>query len=206
MILQVTVFCILSIPIIWVSAPSLRRPASHGFARCFAFETILALFLLNAKHWFDSPVFSLRQSLSWFFLMVAIVFVIWGVVLLRYIGGGLGGETTAATTTPTTSKTTSTKEQAQESTPLFEWENTNRLVTTGIFKYIRHPMYSSLFFLAWGIVLKSITPVTIALGVVATVAVLFTAKADEAEMIERFGQEYQDYLAQTQARFVPFLL
>lgn len=141
MIHQLIIFCILSVPLIWISSPSLYRPASHGFARFFAFEIILALFVLNARHWFDSPLFGLQQSASWSFLMAALILVVWGVVLLRRVGGGLSGdERSAATTTSTISKKTTkeqahesvTKEQVQESTPLFEWENTNRPVTTGV--------------------------------------------------------------------------
>ncbi len=37
---------------------------------------------------------------------------------------------------------------------LFKFEKTTELVTTGIFKYIRHPLYSSLIFLTWGIYFK----------------------------------------------------
>ena len=37
---------------------------------------------------------------------------------------------------------------------LFKFEKTTELVTSGIFKYIRHPLYSSLIFLTWGIYFK----------------------------------------------------
>jgi protein-S-isoprenylcysteine O-methyltransferase Ste14 len=34
-------------------------------------------------------------------------------------------------------------------------EKTTILVTTGAYRYIRHPLYSSLLFLAWGIFFKA---------------------------------------------------
>ena len=34
---------------------------------------------------------------------------------------------------------------------LYQFEQTTELVDKGIFKYIRHPLYSSLIFLTWGI-------------------------------------------------------
>ncbi|MCK7540462.1 MAG: hypothetical protein MZV63_61010 [Marinilabiliales bacterium] len=48
---------------------------------------------------------------------------------------------------------------------LFRFEKTTELVTSGIYRYIRHPMYSSLLLLAWGIWLKQ--PLAATLPVVA---------------------------------------
>ena len=47
----------------YLSRASLRVPGSHGFYRFFAWECILALFLLNVKVWFQKP-FSWYQLLS----------------------------------------------------------------------------------------------------------------------------------------------
>ena len=156
---------------------------SHGFPRFFAFEAVLALIVLNAPHWFVSP-FAAQQIFSWILLILSIVLVVWGVILLRRLGRS---------------------RPATDGSPEFEWENTERLVTTGIYRYIRHPMYSSLLFLAWGALLKSVSLVTLILAGVATLALAFTAKAEEAENITRFGVEYRNYMRRTK-RFVPFLL
>ncbi|WP_459873537.1 methyltransferase family protein, partial [Endothiovibrio diazotrophicus] len=152
-------FFVLSIPIVWWSRRSLLHPSSHGFPRFFAFEAILALVILNAPYWFSDP-FGIQQLASWLLLAFSIVLVVWGVVLLRQRG--------------------KTRPTAADS-PQFEWENTERLVTTGIYRHIRHPMYSSLLFLAWGALLKSPTPTTFLLTAIATVALWFTARAEEAE-------------------------
>jgi len=182
-LIRVAVFGALSVPIVWVSRRSLRHPKSHGFSRFFAFEAILALVVLNAPRWFADP-FSARQIVSWLFLSVSLVFVVWGLVLLRSRGGF---------------------DPAAEASPAFEWENTDRLVTSGIYRYIRHPMYSSLLFLAWGAFLKSATATTLVLAGLASVALAATAKAEEAENLIRFGREYQNYMMRTR-RFVPFVL
>lgn len=89
--------------------------------------------------------------------------------------------------------------------PASDRGSTERLVTTGIYRHIRHPMYSSLLFLAWGAFLKSVTIDTLILSVLASLALLSTAKTEEAENVARFGQEYRDYMERTR-RFVPFLL
>jgi len=88
---------------------------------------------------------------------------------------------------------------------MFEWENTERLVTTGIYRYIRHPMYSSLLFLAWGAFLKSVSITTFVLTGVATLSLVAAAKAEEEENVTRFGQAYKVYMKRTR-RFVPFVL
>lgn len=116
--------------------------------------------------------------------MLSIILVVWGVVLLRF-----KGESAA---------------RSEDST-MFEWEHTEKLVTTGIYKYIRHPMYSSLLFLAWGSLLKSVTIGTLLLTGVATLALIATAKTEEAENLARFGEEYRNYMRRTRL-FVPFLL
>ena len=181
--IRLVVYAVLSVPIVWVSRRSLRRPAAHGFWRFFAFEAILGLIVLNVPHGFRRPL-DFLQIASWVFLTVSLLFVVWGFVLLRRLGGFR----------PTA-----------EAEPPFEWEKTGRLVTTGIYHYIRHPMYSSLLFLAWGVVVKFVTPATLTLGAVASLAVLAAAKAEEAENLARFGDEYREYMRRTR-RFVPFLL
>ena len=46
---------------------------------------------------------------------------------------------------------------------------------------------------------------TLVLAAVATLAMATTAKVEEAENVNRFGQEYKDYMKRTR-RFVPFVL
>jgi len=181
--IRTAVFALFSVPIAWISRRSLLRPSAHGFYRFFAFEAILALLVLNVPYWFVRP-FGAGQLASWLLLSVSAVFVVWGYVLLRRLGGFRPSVEVSST---------------------FEWEKTGRLVTTGIYGYIRHPMYSSLLFLAWGAVLKSVTMGTLVLGLGASLALMATAKAEETENLTRFGDEYRGYM-QRSRRFIPFLL
>ena len=182
-VLRLIVFVIGSFVIIWVSRRSLCRPRSHGFPRLFAFEAILALIIINSPHWFVSPL-STTQLVSWLFLALSILLVVWGFALLRRLGEFVlpSGES-----------------------PIDEWESTRILVTNGIYRYIRHPMYSSLLFLAWGAFLKSVTTSTFVLTCLATLALYVTAKFEEAENLARFGDEYRQYMRQTRL-FVPFFM
>lgn len=181
--IRIAVFALLSVPIVWVSRRSLFHPSAHGFHRFFAFEAILALLVINVPHWFVRP-FETRQLVSWLLLSLSVIFVVWGYLLLRRLGGF---------------------RPSAEASPAFEWEQTGQLVTIGIYRFVRHPMYASLLFLAWGAVLKSVTISTLLLGLAASLALMATARAEESENLARFGEEYRAYMRHTR-RFVPFLL
>jgi protein-S-isoprenylcysteine O-methyltransferase Ste14 len=179
----ILIFGILSVPIILLSWRSLAHPRSHGFARFFAFEAVLGLLVLNALDWFVNPL-GLLQLASWLLLTASLVCLIWGLALLRSVGGF---------------------DPQAELDASFAWERTGALVSRGIFRYIRHPMYASLLYLTWGAYLKDPTIGALALAAVATVALFFTARAEEAENLVRFGEKYKDYMAATK-RFIPFIL
>ena len=77
------------------------------------------------------------------------------------------------------------------------FENTTRLVTTGLYHYVRHPMYGSLLFLGWGMFLKSINLGSIILIIIIIVALYITCKVEEKEMKKKFGEEYRVYMKET---------
>ena len=176
-------FALGSALLILVSRKTLLRVYSHGFYRFFAWECILALVILNFPHWTLEP-FSPHQIISWFFLMTSLSLVIHGARLLKLIG-----------------KPDSNRPDHE----LLAFEKTTRLVTVGAYKYIRHPLYSSLLFLAWGAFFKD--PVSLPgllLALTASFFLVLTAKSDESECLRHFGEDYQTYMLKTK-RFVPFL-
>lgn len=176
-------FAGLSIPIIYVSRASLRAPGSHGFYRFFAWEFILALVLLNIPVWFRDP-FTWHQVISWVLLFVCFVPLAFGVRTLITRGRPV--------------------EHREDDASLLAFEKTSTLVTTGIYHYIRHPLYSSLLIVAWGVFFKDPSWLGGLLTLAATLALIATAKADEAECIRFFGPAYQRYMERTRM-FVPFL-
>ena len=176
-------FLILSAGLIYISRASLRAPRSHGFYRFFAWECILTLFLLNVDVWFQTPL-AWYQLISWLLLFMCLVPLIFGVRTLRSRGQPVA--------------------QREAEPQLLAFEKTSSLVTTGIYHYIRHPLYSSLLLLTWGIYFKALTWPGLILAVAATVLLFATAKADEAECLRFFGTPYQEYLKRSK-RFVPFV-
>jgi protein-S-isoprenylcysteine O-methyltransferase Ste14 len=175
-------FIVGSAVLVYVSRASLRAPRSHGFYRFFAWEFMWGLFLLNVDGWFRDP-FSAPQLVSWLCLGVSGFLVVHGVYLLRRLG----------------------RPDAQRAdTPMIGFEKTTTLVTDGAYRYIRHPLYSSLFFLTWGIFFKNPAWLGGGLAAAATLLLVMTAKADEAECVRFFGSVYQAYMQRTKM-FVPFL-
>ena len=180
---NIAVFLVGTLALLYVSRRSLLRPRSHGFHRFFAWELMLALFLLNVSDCFSDPL-AWHQAISWFLLIVCIIPLLLGVHGLR----GSGRPDPGKRTEP----------------ELLSFERTTRLVTNGIFKYIRHPLYSSLFVLDWGIFFKEPSPAGFVLAMSASLFLILTARTDEAECIATFGQQYRQYMQHTRM-FIPYV-
>jgi protein-S-isoprenylcysteine O-methyltransferase Ste14 len=168
--------------LVYISWSSLAVPGTHGFYRFFAWEAILGLTVLNMHRWFHAP-FSWHQLISWPLLVISAVLVIDGARLLRKMG-----ET----------------DERRDDVPLVGIEKTTRLVTEGSYRYIRHPLYSSLLFLAWGIFFKAPSGLGILLLLAATLFLFATARVEEEENLRYFGEQYREYMRRTKM-FIPFL-
>ncbi len=186
-IFQALLFIAGSAGIVYVSRKPLLHPGSHGFFRFFAWEAILALAVLNLPVWFRDP-FSLAQVISWLLLVVSAFLVIHGVHLLDVVG-----------------KAGTRARESGAGEANYEFENTSRLVRVGAYRFIRHPLYASLLYLAWGIYMKQPASLPgLALALAATAFLWLTARADEEECKRSFGDEYVEYMKQTRM-FIPFV-
>jgi protein-S-isoprenylcysteine O-methyltransferase Ste14 len=93
---------------------------------------------------------------------------------------------------------------SREDPTLFSFEKTTELVETGLYKYIRHPLFGSLLFLTWGIFLKHITVGLFLIALFASVMFYMTSRMDEKECVAYFGEAYRDYMKRTKM-FIPFV-
>lgn len=86
-----------------------------------------------------------------------------------------------------------------------ELRKNHRLVTSGIYKSIRHPMYTAIFVytLAQALLLANWVAGP---GCLVVFTLMFVSRlhAEERMMRERFGQQYEDYAARTK-RLIPGL-
>jgi protein-S-isoprenylcysteine O-methyltransferase Ste14 len=181
-LLQIILFLLGTIALAVISRKSLLRVRSHGFYRFFAWEILLVMFLLNAQGWFHNPL-AWHQLISWILLFFSLVLVVLGVRTLRAAG----------------------RQDAGRSDPsLLGMEKTSRLVTTGVYRYVRHPLYSSLLFLGWGMAFKSPSWLDAGLALLCTFFLIATARIEERENVDYFGDEYVEYIARSKM-FVPFV-
>jgi protein-S-isoprenylcysteine O-methyltransferase Ste14 len=171
----IIIFAICTITIVWFSWwVSLRQRRYHGIFRFFAFESILVLILLNCPVWFKDP-FSLHQIISWILLILSILVAVIGFQTFYSRGK-----------------------------PKDQMEDTSRLITNGLYKYIRHPMYLSLILVGFGVLAKDCGYLQWLFAVINFVAIILTAKAEEKEMMVKFGDDYREYMKRTKM-FIPFV-
>lgn len=180
---KIIIIIVISIPIIILSWRTLFNVKSHGFYRFFGWEGILWLAISNYKYWFEDP-FNFQQMASWICLGYATYLVVAGFIEMHGKGKA---------------------DKSREADTLYQFEKTTELVDTGIFKYIRHPLYSSLIFLTWGILFKNVNTPLIIIAVASTVFFYLTSITDEKECISYFGDKYSEYMKRTK-RFVPFIV
>jgi protein-S-isoprenylcysteine O-methyltransferase Ste14 len=154
---------------------TLLRSHPYRFTRFLAFESLLGIIFLNAAAWFRNPL-SFQQIISWLFLIGSLFLALHGFYLLRYKGNPAG-----------------------------DFEDTTTLIRTGAFRYIRHPLYTSLILFGLGGFLKNPSTLGGILLAILNLGVFLTARIEEKHNLERFGEDYRRYCNETK-RFIPFLI
>lgn len=89
-------------------------------------------------------------------------------------------------------------------TPVSATRKEHKLVTNGIYRYIRHPLYTfgSFMFISFGMMADSWF--IAALGILTFILMAIRTPKEEANLIEKFGDEYREYMKRT-GRFLPKL-
>ncbi|MCC6297801.1 MAG: isoprenylcysteine carboxylmethyltransferase family protein [Anaerolineales bacterium] len=89
-------------------------------------------------------------------------------------------------------------------TPTSATRKEHKLVTRGIYKYIRHPLYTigSTFIISFGMMADNWFIAL--LGALAFIGMAIRTPKEEANLISKFGDEYRDYMKRT-GRFLPKL-
>ena len=89
-------------------------------------------------------------------------------------------------------------------TPVSTTRKEHKLATNGIYHWIRHPLYTigSSFIVSFGLIADNWF--IIALGILAFIVMAIRTPKEEANLIEKFGDEYREYMKHT-GRFFPKL-
>ena len=143
-------------------------------ARAFSFVFVLGTVGVNLRPWFRAP-FAPLHILSWALLLGSLGLAVHGFILLSVIGRPQG-----------------------------RIDQTTVLVTVGAYRYLRHPLYASLLLLAWGAFLKQPSLPGTVLAAAATASLIATARAEEAELSQKFGSAYAEYRKSTKM-FIPYV-
>ena len=88
--------------------------------------------------------------------------------------------------------------------PSLEIRKEHKLVTHGIYRYIRHPLYTigSSLIISFGMMADNWFIAMF--GVLAFILMAIRTPKEEANLIEKFGDEYREYMKHT-GRFLPKL-
>lgn len=89
-------------------------------------------------------------------------------------------------------------------TPTSATRAEHKLVTSGPYRWVRHPLYTvgASLFISFGMIADSWF--IAALGILAFIAMAIRTPKEEANLIEKFGDEYRQYMRRT-GRFLPKL-
>jgi protein-S-isoprenylcysteine O-methyltransferase Ste14 len=181
-VIEVVVFVAGSAGILAMSWRALHVPGAHGRLRFLAFECVLALVLVEARRWFVRPL-APHQLVSWLLLAVSAFLALHGFDLLHRLGR---------------------PDAAHGKSTDLSFERTSVLVTSGAYRWIRHPLYASALCAVWGAFFKGPSWVGAVLAGAATLLLATTARAEEKENVEKFGTAYLEYARRTW-RFIPFV-
>ncbi|MGC9312546.1 MAG: methyltransferase family protein [Sediminispirochaetaceae bacterium] len=76
-------------------------------------------------------------------------------------------------------------------------ENAGRLVTEGLYRYIRHPQYAGFLLLSIGVLFEWVSVLLMLMWPVLAVQYTRLARREEAELEEKFGSHWYEYKAKT---------
>ena len=85
------------------------------------------------------------------------------------------------------------------------WHKTyhGQLVTGGIFKHIRHPHYTSLLIIGFGLALFFYSLAALLISLIAVPIMILSIIDEEKQLIRQYGQEYRKYMKKVPWRIIP---
>ncbi|MBN1923870.1 MAG: isoprenylcysteine carboxylmethyltransferase family protein [Nanoarchaeota archaeon] len=76
-------------------------------------------------------------------------------------------------------------------------DEVNKVITTGIFKYLRHPVYAGIVYMNIGFIFFFRSLVLIPLIVFFSLLWYYEARYEEQVLIRKFGAKYKNYMKKT---------
>ena len=158
---------------------AIRREGTPLFAlRILSFLLLLGLlaaYLANPL-WMRSMQVPLPGWLRWAGFALALL----SLALLAWTEGALGAQWSAQ----------------------LQMRNQHRLITSGPYAHVRHPLYTSILGLGLGLALLTVHVLLVVFAILAPVGVMVRAPKEEQMLLERFGEAYRTYMQAT-GRYLP---
>ena len=91
----------------------------------------------------------------------------------------------------------------------FKWERfwlktyKGQLMTEGIFRYIRHPHYTSLLIIGFGLALFFCSLAALLIAIIAVPIMIWSIIDEEKLLIKQYGEEYKKYMKKVPWRIIP---
>lgn len=78
-----------------------------------------------------------------------------------------------------------------------------QLVTDGVFKYIRHPHYTSLLIIGFGLAFFFHSLAALLIAIIALPIMIWSIFDEEKLLIRQYGEEYKKFMKETPWRLIP---
>jgi protein-S-isoprenylcysteine O-methyltransferase Ste14 len=91
----------------------------------------------------------------------------------------------------------------------FKWEvywqknYKGQLITDGIFKHIRHPHYTSLLIIGFGLAFFFYSLAALLIAIIAIPIMIWSIIDEEKLLIKQYGNEYREFMKKTPWRMIP---
>jgi len=177
-------FVCLTIILLYFFKSKLKKTDSLGFNLFIACEGLAWLLVHSLETWFYRP-FKFNQLCSWFLLLAFFY------LMYRSVNKII--------------KNRSTPSGPANSALINSNLGQDRLLVTGVYSTIRHPMYCSLLCLTWGLFLKNIRFDTFLISIFTTLIVYRVTRKEETANLLKFGERYVQYKKRTKM-FIPHVI
>jgi protein-S-isoprenylcysteine O-methyltransferase Ste14 len=87
------------------------------------------------------------------------------------------------------------------------WEKNyhGQLITEGIFKYIRHPHYTSLLIIGFGLAFFFNSIAALLIAIIAIPIMIISIIDEEKLLIKQYGEEYIEFMKKTPWKIIPYI-
>jgi len=93
----------------------------------------------------------------------------------------------------------------------FQWERhwhttyKGQLVTNGIFKHLRHPHYTSLLIIGYGLALFFYSIAAVIIATIAVPLMIWSIVDEEKKLVKQYGKKYEQYMKEVPWMLIPKL-